>query len=187
METDHITPQEWHKLPEETGPAYEAFSKFLALGVGRSLAAAWRASRGEEGGKTGGQSKTRSHRQVPSHWEGWHSRYAWAERAAAFDAFQRGLAEAAAREELKAELIDFQRRTKQQAQIFEQFCRGLQNALLPQLIRLQTEPEKMTARDCAFIIGKLAAATETWQVLEGNSLALPSLITLFHDEAAAES
>lgn len=173
----HVEARAWDPLPEESPPARKAFRLYLDLGTGRTLNAAWRLSQGQDGGKEGVRRKT-----APSHWEGWYSRYDWAVRASEYDVFLRTAAEDEARAVLKAEILDFTGRLRKQATIFEHFVHGLETALLPQLVRLTREPEAMSARDCAYCIGKLGTAVEVWQVLEGNALCLPQIITAFNGE-----
>ena len=177
---ERITAQDWDRLPEETNQAYSAFMTYLSLGLGRSLAGAYRSAQGEKQGITGRASKT--HRQAASHWEGWSSRHCWQERALAYDRSQRLLTDTEARASLKARLLDYASRMESQGRVFEQFIQGAQSILLPQLVRLTTEPEAMSARDMMYSLGKMSQIIETWQMLEGNALRLPEIIALFNEK-----
>jgi len=43
----------------------------------------------------------------------------------------------------------------------------------------------MSARDCAYVIGKLSQATQLWQASEANALAIPKLVGVLNEQDAA--
>lgn len=80
--------QEWEKLPEESGIAFDAFKFFLDLGITRTVAEAYR-------GKTG----RKKVKKAPGAWYEWATKFKWYPRAEAFDRY---VAAIEAREEERA-------------------------------------------------------------------------------------
>ena len=66
--------QAWGKLPNESGRAYAAFCGYRDLGAERSIDGAYRAHRGASATV-----------RAPGRWFQWSTRFAWVERAEAFD------------------------------------------------------------------------------------------------------
>ncbi len=75
--------QEWEQRPDESARAYQAFCMYRDLGAARSLdkafAALWAQER-QASAKTAPKSAS-------GHWSKWSTRFAWVERAKAYDAY----------------------------------------------------------------------------------------------------
>lgn len=62
----------WHRLPDESAKAYDAFQLYLQEG---SIDAAWRATN---------QGQTSNAKRAPGQWATWSSKHRWVERATAY-------------------------------------------------------------------------------------------------------
>ncbi len=71
--------KEWERQEGESGRAFRAFTQYRDLGPGRSLNAAYTASR-----------EAKEELRAPGTWYEWSARFRWVERAAAWDAFLDG-------------------------------------------------------------------------------------------------
>lgn len=69
-------------MPGESAKAYEAFSVYRDMGIGRSLESAWRNSNLTEESKSG---EHKGGRTVPGYWKNWSTKYKWRSRCQAYD------------------------------------------------------------------------------------------------------
>ena len=71
----------WDKrVPGESAKAYEAYSIYRDMGVGRSVEAAWWSST-DEGKKGGGKGE----KTVPGYWKNWSTKFKWRSRCEGYD------------------------------------------------------------------------------------------------------
>lgn len=71
----------WNKrMPGESAKAYDAFSIYRDMGVGRSVEAAWWSSTDE--GKNGA---SKGEKTVPGYWKNWSTKFKWRSRCEAYD------------------------------------------------------------------------------------------------------
>lgn len=90
----------WEQWDDETSKAYEAFVAYRDLGVERSIDRAYAALSSKRRKKSAKRASTRA----PRHWGTWSVRFAWVDRATAWDREQQRL-EDEARERLKKDRI----------------------------------------------------------------------------------
>jgi hypothetical protein len=93
------TENPWDRLPGEPSHWYDRFSRYRLAGPSRSLLATYQAER--EKARKGATKKAAS---VPSSWNRAAAAWRWAERAAAWDAYEAELRRRAAAEGLRAEI-----------------------------------------------------------------------------------
>lgn len=156
----------WERRRDESDKAFAAFSIYRDLGAGRSIDAAYREhvvrEQGQNRGETGAgatRAPAKAGGRAPSHWQTWSARFAWPERAAAYDAHL----DRQARRELEREHINhleaFRGRMRRAAAAFTETQLTLMQKVNERLKTLAPEDLKP-----ALIPGYVKAITEAGAV-----------------------
>ncbi|MCW3059217.1 MAG: hypothetical protein JWQ02_1038 [Capsulimonas sp.] len=135
----------WDRLPNEGERAYQAFTTFLDLGVGRSINAAYRARSGRDPGA--------SYPAAPGGWREWAKQFRWKERAVEWDRAERRQLRIAREKAREAELQVFRDDNIRRIQVSRQLLGGLTRILAANLSRLASAPPELNTMQVISLLG----------------------------------
>lgn len=122
-------------LDNESSRAFEAFTVYRDLGIGRSLDEAYRVDRGH----------TDSKKSANGTWTNWQTKYSWVERAKAYDAYLLEKARQEREKEHLQELAEYRKALAQSSRLAFSTSIAMQSLVNERLRKLTPEEREKIA------------------------------------------